>query len=75
MSQSVLIRVRRANGDAYAASGGGQRATCAWSPMEAARRCAGKHFDEPNLQLLEAEPDDQQKGVLYRFEVTPGGEA
>ncbi|WP_046079663.1 hypothetical protein [Halomonas sp. HG01] len=70
MTQSVIIRVRRASGDAYAASGGGKRATCAYSPMEAARRCAGKHYDEPRLQLLDPEPDDREKGVLYRFEVT-----
>lgn len=67
MTQSVIIRVRRASGDAYAASGGGQRATCAWSPMEAVRRCANKHFDEPRLVKLDDAPGDSEAGVLYRF--------
>ncbi|MCE8027520.1 hypothetical protein HOP54_02295 [Halomonas daqingensis] len=65
------IRIRRANGDGYAASGGGQRATCTWSPMEAARRCADKLAGENKhrLERLEPQPGDSEAGVLYRFAV------
>ena len=75
MTKPTEIRIRRASGDGYAASGGGQRATCAWSPMEAARRCADKLAgqDRHRLERLEAQPGDREKGVLYRFKVVPLG--
>lgn len=74
MSQPTEIRIRRAGGDGYAASGGGIAiATCAWSPMEAARRCADKLAGENKhrLERLAEQPGDTEKGVLYRFNVVP----
>lgn len=71
MSLPTEIRIRRASGSGYAASGGGQRATCSWSPMEAARRCADKLAGEGRhrLERIEARVSDKEKGVLYRFKV------
>ncbi len=70
---AVEIRIRRASGDGYAASGGGQRATCTWSPMEAARRCADKLAGENTYRLerMGQRVGDHEKGVLYRFKVIP----
>lgn len=68
MSLPTEIRIRRASGDSYAASGGGQRATCSWSPMEAARRVAAKLIETPyRLIKLDEQPGDHDAGVLYRF--------
>lgn len=68
MSQPIEIRIRRASGDGYAASGGGQRATCSWSPMEAARRVAAKLVETPyRLVKVDEQPGDHDAGVLYRF--------
>lgn len=71
MSLPTEIRIRQASGSGYSASGGGQRATCSWSPMEAARRCADKLAGEGNhrLERIEARVTDKEKGVLYRFKV------
>lgn len=73
MSMPTEIRIRRASGDSYAASGSGQRATCSWSPMEAARRCAKKIAGESQYRLerMGQRVGDSEKGVLYRFKVVP----
>ncbi|MBB3231728.1 hypothetical protein [Halomonas stenophila] len=62
----ITIRVRRAGGDGYAASGGGKRATCTWSQEEAAKRVAGKLYGEGGFELFPAEltERDAEKGVL-----------
>ena len=71
MSLPTEIRIRCASGSGYAASGGGQRATCSWSPMEAARRCADKLAGEGRYRLerIDARVSDKEKGVLDRFKV------
>lgn len=55
----------------YAATLKGQRATCAWSHEEAARRVArkiyGEQVDVVSDYLTEA---DVQAGVKYRYHVT-----
>ncbi|WIX34931.1 hypothetical protein QO259_09930 [Salinicola sp. JS01] len=68
--KSATVRVRDAIGG-YAATLQGQRATCAWSHEEAARRVAQKVYgdtvDVVNDYLRDS---DVAAGVRYRYHIT-----
>jgi len=68
--KSATIRVRDAMGG-YAATLQGQRATCAWSHEEAARKVARKVYgDKVDVVNDYLRDDDVAAGIKYRYHVT-----
>ncbi|GGW23783.1 MAG: hypothetical protein CME75_07910 [Halomonas sp.] len=74
-TNAAPIRVRDAIGG-YAATLKGQRATCAWSAEEAARKVARKvHGDQVDVVSAELAESDAKAGVKYRYHITQRGAA